>query len=49
VNGPRRPDLERLKAPVPWRPALQIGDAGYPVPKPVLRDMIRRAQGTRRR
>jgi hypothetical protein len=41
---PRKPNLERLMQPVPWRPALQIGDAYYPVPKPAMRAMILSAQ-----
>jgi hypothetical protein len=40
----RKPNLARLMQPVPWRPALQIGDAGYPIPKPVLRTLILTAQ-----
>ena len=47
--NPRRPDIGRLRTPIPWRPALQIGDAGYPIPKPVLRAIVRNAQGVRRR
>jgi len=38
--------IERLRAPVPWRPALQTGDAGYPISKAALRSLIRRAEGT---
>jgi hypothetical protein len=41
---PRKPNLTRLMQPVPWRPALQIGDAYYPVPKPALRAMILSAE-----
>jgi hypothetical protein len=40
----RKPNLTRLASPVPWRPALQIGDAGYRIPKAVLRTMILTAQ-----
>jgi hypothetical protein len=49
MQPPRKPDLSRLTAPVPWRPALQISDAGYPLPKPVLRALIESAQGIPRR
>jgi hypothetical protein len=41
---PRKPNLDRLMQPVPWRPALQIGDAYYPVPKQVLRAYVLSAQ-----
>jgi hypothetical protein len=41
---PRKPDLALLASPVPWRPALQIGDAGYRIPKPALRALILSAQ-----
>ena len=41
--------MPRLTGPIPWRPALQIGDAGYPIPKPVLRELIARAKGTQPR
>jgi hypothetical protein len=44
MAAPRKPNLSRLTKPVPWRPALQIGDAGYRIPKPVLRELILRAQ-----
>jgi hypothetical protein len=44
METPRKPNLARLMRPVPWRPALQIGDAGYPIPKPVLRALILSAQ-----
>jgi hypothetical protein len=44
----RRQQIERLSAPIPWRPAPQIGDASYRLPKPVLRKLIETAQGTRR-
>jgi hypothetical protein len=47
MQAPRKPNLARLMSPVPWRPALQIGDAGYPMPKPVLRDLIATAQRPR--
>jgi hypothetical protein len=36
----RKPNLTRLASPIPWRPALQIGDAGYRIPKPALRALI---------
>jgi hypothetical protein len=48
-NELRRQQVERLSAPIPWRPALQVGDAGYRLPKPVLRRLIETARGTRRR
>jgi hypothetical protein len=41
---PRKPNLARLMQPVPWRPALQIGDASYRIPKPALRALILSAQ-----
>jgi hypothetical protein len=44
MEFPRKPDLSRLTRPVPWRPALQIGDASYPIPKPMLRQLILSAQ-----
>jgi hypothetical protein len=44
MEAPRKPNLARLMSPVPWRPALQIGDAGYPIPKSVLASLIRNAQ-----
>ncbi len=44
METPRKPNLARLKQPVPWRPALQIGDAGYRISKPALRAMIVSAQ-----
>jgi hypothetical protein len=47
MQTPRKPDLARLASPVPWRPALQIGDAGYRLPKPVLRALILRAEKPR--
>ena len=31
ADQPRRPNIERLTAPIQWRPALQVGDAGYPI------------------
>jgi hypothetical protein len=43
METPRKPNLARLKSPVPWRPALQIGDASYPIPKPALRALILKA------
>jgi hypothetical protein len=47
VDPARRALIERLRAPVPWRPALQVGDAGYRVPQPVLRELIARAERPR--
>jgi hypothetical protein len=47
MQPPRKPDLARLARPVPWRPALQIGDAGYRIPKPALRALILRAEKPR--
>jgi hypothetical protein len=47
MQPPRKPDLARLASPVPWRPALQIGDAGYRLPKPALRALILRAEKPR--
>ena len=44
METPRKPDLARLMRPVPWRPAMQIGDAGYRIPKPALRALILSAQ-----
>jgi hypothetical protein len=44
METPRKPNMARLISPVPWRPALQIGDAGYRIPKPVLRAIILRAE-----
>ena len=44
METPRKPNLARLMRPVPWRPALQIGDAGYPIPKSALRALILSAQ-----
>jgi hypothetical protein len=40
--------IGRLRAPVPWRPALLVGDAGYRVPKPALRAIVARAERARR-
>jgi hypothetical protein len=40
METPRKPNLARLATPVPWRPALQIGDASYRIPKPALRALI---------
>jgi hypothetical protein len=40
METPRKPDLARLSRPVPWRPALQIGDASYRIPKSALRELI---------
>jgi hypothetical protein len=48
MDIPRKPDLVRLASPIPWRPALQIGDAGYPIPKQALRALILRAERPRR-
>jgi hypothetical protein len=47
MEPPRKPDLARLASPVPWRPPLQIGDAGYRIPKPALRALILRAERPR--
>jgi hypothetical protein len=44
METPRKPNLARLMSPVPWRPALQIGDASYRIPKPALRALIVSAQ-----
>jgi hypothetical protein len=44
METPRKPNLARLMRPVPWRPALQVGDAGYRIPKPALRALILGAQ-----
>jgi hypothetical protein len=44
METPRKPNLARLMQPVPWRPALQIGDAGYQIPKSALRALILTAQ-----
>ena len=44
MEFPRKPDLSRLTRPVPWRPALQISDASYPIPKQMLRELILSAQ-----
>ena len=48
MNPDRKAQIERLRAPIAWRPALQVGDAGYPIPKPALRALIRSAQRPRR-
>ena len=46
---PKRPDLDRLRKPIPWRPALQVSDTGgHPVPRPVLRALIESAERPRR-
>jgi hypothetical protein len=47
MEAPRKPDLARLAQPVPWRPALQVGDAGYRIPKPALRALILTAERPR--
>jgi hypothetical protein len=47
METPRKPNLARLMSPVPWRPALQVGDAGYPIPKAALRALILTAQRPR--
>jgi hypothetical protein len=47
MDTPRKPDLARLASPIPWRPALQIGDAGYAITKPALRALILRAEKPR--
>jgi hypothetical protein len=44
METPRKPNLSRLMRPVPWRPALQIGDASYPIPKSMLAGLIRTAR-----
>jgi hypothetical protein len=44
METPRKPNLARLTRPVPWRPAMQIGDAGYPISKSALRALILSAQ-----
>jgi hypothetical protein len=44
METPRKPNLARLTSPVPWRPALQLGDASYRIPKPALRALILTAQ-----
>jgi hypothetical protein len=49
MNHERRRQIERLRAPIPWLPALQVGDSHYPLPKPALRRLIETAQGTRPR
>jgi hypothetical protein len=47
MEHPRKPDMARLAQPIPWRPALQIGDAGYRIPKAALRALILRAEKPR--
>jgi hypothetical protein len=47
MEPPRKPDLARLLRPIPWLPAPQIGDAGYRIPKPILRELILRAEKPR--
>jgi hypothetical protein len=47
METPRKPNLARLASPIPWRPALQIGDAGYRISKPALRTLILNAQRPR--
>ena len=44
MDTPRKPDMARLLRPVPWRPAMQIGDAGYRIPKSALRALILTAE-----
>ena len=44
METPRKPNLARLMSPVPWRPALQVGDASYRLPKAALRSLILSAQ-----
>jgi hypothetical protein len=39
-----RINLDRLLRPVPWRPALQIGDSFYPISKVQLRSMVKAAR-----
>jgi hypothetical protein len=43
----RKPDISRLTRPVPWRPAPQIGDAHYRMPKAALRALILAAERPR--
>jgi hypothetical protein len=38
-----RPNVKRLRQPVPWRPALQITDAGYPISKAQMRELLKSA------
>jgi hypothetical protein len=47
MKPPRKPDLARLARPIPWRPALLIGDAGYRISKPALRALILSAEKPR--
>ena len=44
MAAPRKPNLSRLMQPVPWRPALLIGDSYYRVPKPAMRALILNAE-----
>jgi hypothetical protein len=44
MENPRKPNLARLSSPVPWRPALQIGDSSYRIPKSALRALILSAE-----
>jgi hypothetical protein len=47
MQTPRKPDLARLASPIPWRPALQVGDAGYRISRPALRALILSAEKPR--
>jgi hypothetical protein len=47
MEVPRKPNMARLTSPIPWRPALLVGDAGYRIPKPVLRALILNAERPR--
>lgn len=47
MEPPRKPNLARLTQPVPWRPAPQIGDASYRLPKAALRALILSAERPR--
>lgn len=47
MESPRKPDFSKLTRPVPWRPALQIGDTHYRVPKQALRALILAAERPR--
>jgi hypothetical protein len=45
----RRSLLARLRKPVPWRPAMQVGDASYPITKLHLLALVQTAQRPRLR